>query len=135
MSGHWESAAYGGQVLPCHPGAERVAVEVLLRDRRSPLPLRLRLLRLESHMTNTFTRIPITTNGTVPAHRPPAAPAGELARMSDAELVALRRALARGLGQLRLGSRPSLLLGRLSRQARAELRRRERHHEGPPRAA
>jgi hypothetical protein len=29
------------------------------------------------------------------------------------------------LGQLRLGSRPSLLLGQLSRQTRAELRRRE----------
>jgi hypothetical protein len=78
-------------------------------------------------MTNTFTRIPIPPSGTVPSHRPPAvAPAGELARMSDAELVALRRALARGLGKLRLGSRPSLLLGRLSRQTRAELRRRAR---------
>jgi hypothetical protein len=75
-------------------------------------------------MTNTSTRTPIPPGGTVPAHRP-AAPAGELARMSDAELVALRRALARALGQLRLGSRPSLLLGQLSRQTRAELRRRE----------
>jgi hypothetical protein len=82
-------------------------------------------------MTNTFTRIPIPPRGTVPAHRPPAAPAGELARMSDAELVALRHALARGLGQLRLGSRPSLLLGRLSRQTRAELRRRERETVPP----
>ena len=86
-------------------------------------------------MTDTFTRIPIPPSGTVASHRPPVAPLGEIARMSDAELVALRRALARGLGQLRLGSPPSLLLGRLSRQARAELRRRERHNEGPPRAA
>jgi hypothetical protein len=78
-------------------------------------------------MTNTFTRIPIPPSGTVPAHRPPAAPAGELARMSDAELVALRRAL----GELRLGSRPSLLLGRLSRPTRAELRRRERETVPP----
>jgi hypothetical protein len=76
-------------------------------------------------MTNTFTRIPITP-GTVTAHRPPTALASELARMSDTELVALRRALVRGLGQLRLGSRPSLMLGRLSRQTRAELRRRAR---------
>ena len=34
MSGHWQSAAYGGQVIPCHPAAERLAVEVLLRDHR-----------------------------------------------------------------------------------------------------
>jgi hypothetical protein len=34
MSGHWESAAYGGHVVPSHPGADRVAVEVLLRDHR-----------------------------------------------------------------------------------------------------
>jgi hypothetical protein len=75
-------------------------------------------------MTHTFTRIPLPPSGTVPVHTP-STPTGELARMSDAELLALRRALARGMGQLRLGSRPSLLLGQLSRQTRAELRRRE----------
>jgi hypothetical protein len=34
MSGHWQAAAYGGQVNPSHPGAGGVAVEVLLRDPR-----------------------------------------------------------------------------------------------------
>ena len=51
--------------------------------------------------------------------------------MTDAELVALRRAVARALAELWLGSPPSLLLGRLSRQTRAELRRRERRPSGP----
>jgi hypothetical protein len=81
-------------------------------------------------MTSTPIRIPIPPSNTPPPQRPPA-PAAELARMSDAELVALRRVLARGLGGLRLGSRPSLLLGRLSRQTRAELRRRERQTVPP----
>lgn len=81
-------------------------------------------------MTNTPTRIPIPPSDTRPPHRPPPR-AAELASMSDAELGALRRALARGLGQLRLGSPPSLLLGRLSRQTRAELRRRERETVPP----
>jgi len=55
--------------------------------------------------------------------------------MSDAELVALRRALARALEAVRLGSRPSLLIARFSRQTRAELRHRERSNRGPQQAA
>jgi hypothetical protein len=34
MIGPWEAAAYGGHVIPSHPGADRVVVEVLLRDHR-----------------------------------------------------------------------------------------------------
>jgi hypothetical protein len=83
-------------------------------------------------MTETLTPIPIRPRGAVRvAHEPPVAPAGELAHMTDAELVALRRAVARALAELWLGSPPSLLLGRLSRQTRAELRRRERRPSGP----
>ena len=66
---------------------------------------------------------------------PPTSPGSEMAAMTDSELAALRAALARALGDLRLGSAPSRLLGRLSRQARAEQRRRARQTARPPRAA
>jgi hypothetical protein len=75
-------------------------------------------------MTNTRTPIPIRSAATLAATCEPSG-AVELTRMTDAELVALRRALAVALGELWLGSRPSLLLGGLSRQTRAELYRRE----------
>jgi hypothetical protein len=58
----------------------------------------------------------------------------ELARLSVGELEQLRRALAHALGQVELGSPASQLLGRLSRQTRSELRRRQPERHGRPAA-
>jgi hypothetical protein len=55
--------------------------------------------------------------------------------LADRDLEELRRALARTLRELRLGSPAGQLVGRLSRLTRAELRRRERHRSGPRQAA
>jgi hypothetical protein len=55
--------------------------------------------------------------------------------LADRDLEELRRALARTLRELRLGSPASQIVGRLSRLTRAELRRRERRTSGPPQAA
>ncbi len=66
---------------------------------------------------------------------PPPGPGIAIAAMSDKDLEHLRRALAHALSHVRLGSPPSALLGRLSRQARAEQRRRARRTTGPKEAA
>jgi ribosomal protein L29 len=55
--------------------------------------------------------------------------------LSDRDLEELRRALARTLRELRLGSPAGQLVGRLSRLTRAEQRRRERGRGRPPKAA
>ncbi|MCA1681449.1 MAG: hypothetical protein LC777_22130 [Actinobacteria bacterium] len=64
---------------------------------------------------------------------PPAAVA--ISTMGDDDLEQLRRALAHALGHVRLGSPPSTLLGRLSRQTRTEQRRRARQPVHSPEAA
>ena len=56
-------------------------------------------------------------------------------QLADRDLEELRRALARTLRELRLGSPASQIVGRLSRLTRAEQRRRERRRGGPPQAA
>ena len=66
---------------------------------------------------------------------PPPAPGVAIATMGDEDLELLRRALAHALGQVRLGTPPSALRGRLSRQTRAEQRRRARQSAHPPQAA
>ncbi len=66
---------------------------------------------------------------------PPPAPGVAIATMGHEDLEQLRRALAHALGHVRLGSPPSTLLGRLSRQTRAEQRRRGRQTARPPQAA
>jgi hypothetical protein len=55
--------------------------------------------------------------------------------LADRDIDELRRALARTLRELRLGSPASQIVGRLSRLARAEQRRRERRRGEPPQAA
>lgn len=68
------------------------------------------------------------------AHVPPPGAGVAIAAMGDEDLEQLRRALARALSDVRLGSSASALLGRLSRQARTEQRRRARRSM-PPEAA
>ena len=83
-------------------------------------------------MTNaTIRRLPTRPAPPRPPNRGLVSPA-ELARLSPRQLEQLRRALAHALGKLELGSPASELLGRLSRQTRAELRRRERQPGGRP---
>jgi hypothetical protein len=55
--------------------------------------------------------------------------------LPDTDLEELRRAFARTLRELTLGSPASQVVGRLSRLARAEQRRRARQRLGRPRAA
>jgi hypothetical protein len=55
--------------------------------------------------------------------------------LADRDLEELRRALGRTLGELRLGSPASQIVGRLSRLTRAELRRRHRRRNSPADAA
>ena len=62
-------------------------------------------------------------------------PGVAIATMGDDDLEQLRRALAHALAHVRLGTQPSALLGRLSRQTRAEQRRRARQTARPPQAA
>ncbi|MGH8572440.1 MAG: hypothetical protein ACREX8_07690 [Gammaproteobacteria bacterium] len=66
---------------------------------------------------------------------PPPAPAVVIATMGDDDLERLRRALAHALSHVRLGSPPSRLLGRLSRQTRTEQRRRAGQPARSPEAA
>jgi hypothetical protein len=56
-------------------------------------------------------------------------------QLADRDLKEPRRALARTLRELRLGSPASQIVGRLSRLTRAELRRRERRRASRPDAA
>lgn len=55
--------------------------------------------------------------------------------LADSDLEELRLALRRTLCDLTLGSPASQIVGRLSRLARAEQRRRERQRAGPAEAA
>jgi hypothetical protein len=55
--------------------------------------------------------------------------------LPDGDLEELRRAFSRTLRELTLGSPASQLVGRLSRLARAEQRRRERQRRTRPSAA
>jgi hypothetical protein len=60
---------------------------------------------------------------------------GAIRHLGDGDLEELRRALRRTLGELRLGSPASQIVGRLSRLTRAEQRRRERRRNSRPDAA
>lgn len=80
-----------------------------------------------SEITEITTRRPL-------AGRSPVAPA-EMTRLGPRELAALRGALARGMGELELGSPACELMGRLSRQVRAEQGRRSLPPGGPRAAA
>jgi hypothetical protein len=82
------------------------------------------LIQFPAGGANTRVRIP-----------PPRSSEAAIRHLSDRDLDELRRALARALRELRLGSPAGQIVGRLSRLTRAELRRRERRRSGPPQAA
>jgi hypothetical protein len=58
-----------------------------------------------------------------------------ICHLADRDLEQLRRALGRALSELTVGSPASQVVGRLSRLARAEQRRRERQQTRGPQAA
>jgi hypothetical protein len=82
------------------------------------------LMRTPMRGTNTPTRVPLQRSSE-----------GAIRQLADRDLDELRRALRRALGELRLGSPASQIVGRLSRLARAESRRRERRRSSWPDAA
>jgi hypothetical protein len=100
------------------------AVALAERKGRPPARKRLRPNRLEGRVKNTTIHLPPGRPTAARAARRCLVSPGELARLSPRQLEQLRRALARALGQVELGSPASQLLGRLSRQTRSELRRR-----------
>lgn len=69
--------------------------------------------------------LPGRTGDPAPLRVAPPPPEAAVRAMSETDLLELRRALRIALSELELGSRPSALVGRLSRLARSELRRRQ----------
>jgi hypothetical protein len=82
------------------------------------------LMRPPKQGTKTLARIP-----------PRRSSEAAIRQLADRDLEELRRALGRTLGELRLGSPASQILGQLSRLTRGELRRRQRRRSSGPDAA